>query len=111
MRLLWRHFFDRVVVITNCAQLRFLGICNHERHLRCLDYHLTNIRLFVTFRPITFTQHACAALAPGLIIGPSHVRVVLADPAQTFAIGTLRIHAHLEARGPRSHRPQEYRAP
>jgi hypothetical protein len=52
MRLLWRHFANRVVVITNGTQLRFLNIRNHERHLGCLDYHLTDIRLIMTFRPV-----------------------------------------------------------
>jgi hypothetical protein len=95
MRLLWRHFANRVVVITNRTQLRFLGICNHERHLRCLDYDLTDIRFFMTFRQITFTRHAGAALTADFI-RPSHMRVVFADPTKTLAVGAIRIHADLE---------------
>jgi hypothetical protein len=69
MRMLWRHFANRVVVIAHRTQLRFLSIRNHEGHLRCLDYHLTDIRLLMALRRIAFTRHAGAALAASLI-GP-----------------------------------------
>jgi hypothetical protein len=96
MRLLWRHFANRVVVIADRTQLRFLGICNHERHLRCLDNDLTDIRFVMTFRPVTFTQHAGAALAAGFI-GPRHMRVVFAHLSKTVAVGAIRIHVDLRA--------------
>ena len=59
----------------------------------CHAYRSLGVRrsFFKRMRPVAFAGHAGTALTSLRVLGPSQVRMVLANPTETEAVRTVRI--------------------